>query len=121
MWIFTQHGFISAVRTSKDAQTLKVRSRDRQSLERLAALSESEIIATPNADYPYRVIVDELTLGAFLMNELADADYTNFKSRVSITRGHDFAHACGQVWSVMHDVEDENARKIRFGTQTLND
>ena len=110
MWIFTQHGFISAVRTDESSDLLNVRARDRQSLERIAALGETEVIATPHADYPYRVIVQELVFAGYLMDELAMMNYTNFKNQVAITRGYDFARTCGKVWSVMHDVEDSEAR-----------
>ena len=112
MWVFTQKGFLSAVRTSTGSGDFKVRARDRESLLDLSTLAEVEIIATPLADYPYRVIVSELVLGGFLMNELAAADYTNYKSRVSATRGTKFAHACGSVWSTMHEIEDDQARKV---------
>ena len=112
MWVFTQNGFLSAVRDRAGSNILKVRARDRQALHDLAIFAEVEIIATPMADYPYRVLVDELIFGGYLMHELAEADYTNFKSRVAITRGEDYANACGEVWSTMHKVEDQRARII---------
>jgi hypothetical protein len=37
-------------------------------------------------------------------------DYKNFKSEVADSRGYGFAKPLNQVWSVMHDVEDEKAR-----------
>lgn len=110
MWVFTQNGFLSAVRTSVGSGEFKVRARDRESLLDLSVFAEAEIIATPFADYPYRVIVDELVFGAYLLHEIAEADYTNYKSRVSVTRGPKFAHACGSVWSTMHEIEDGQAR-----------
>jgi len=112
MWVFTQNGFISAVRTASGSGDFKVRARDRKSLLALSEFAEVEIIATAFADYPYRVIVGELVLGAYLMNEIAAADYTNYKSRVSITRGTKFAHTCGSVWSTMHEIEDGQARNV---------
>ena len=112
MWVFTQNGFLSAVRTAAGSNIFKVRARDRQALHDLAIFADVEIIATPLADYPYRVLVDELVFGGYLLHELAEADYTNFKSRVTVTRGSDYSKACGKVWSTMHDVEDENARVV---------
>ena len=112
MWVFTQNGFLSAVRTSTDSPNFKVRARDRESLLDLSEFAGVEIVASPLADYPYRVIVSELVLGGYLMNELAAADYTNYKSRVSVTRGSRFSHACGSVWSTMHEIEDDQARRI---------
>jgi hypothetical protein len=112
MWVFTQNGFLSAVRTEIDSDEFKVRARDRASLLGLSGFAQAEIIGTPYADYPYRVIVTELVLGAYLMNEIAAADYTNYKSRVYVTRGTNFAHTCGSVWSTMHEIEDDEARTV---------
>ena len=112
MWVFTQNGFLSAVRTSTGSGDFKVRARDRDSLVALSDFAGVDISASPLADYPYRVIVSELVLGGFLLNEIAAADYTNYKSRVSVTRGTKFAHACSSVWSTMHEIEDEQARSI---------
>ena len=111
MWIFTQHGFISAVRAEVGSSEFIVRARDRKSLELIANQSQTEIVASPFADYPYRVIVDELVLGAFLMTELANVNYTNYKNQVEVMRGYNFAKVCGEVWSIMHGVEDDDARK----------
>jgi hypothetical protein len=46
MWVFTQTGFVSAVRKADAPSKITVRSRDKQSLEVLAELSETEIIET---------------------------------------------------------------------------
>ena len=108
MWLFTNTGFISAV--FKD-QKLVARARDRQSLESLASHISAEIIKTPLADYPYRVITDYLTFSEWVALQARLIDYPNFKSEIATTRGHDFAHALNQVWSVMHEVEDKGARK----------
>jgi len=54
MWLFTDTGFVSAV---SDGSDLMVRSRDRESLEPLAAVAKVEIKKTPKNDYPYRVHV----------------------------------------------------------------
>lgn len=110
MWIFTETGFISAVRDGKGSENLKVRARDRQSLEPLAELVGADIIKTPHGDYPYRVIIKPEELGLFLAESLANLNYDNFKSRVYTTRGSGFAHALSDVWSTMHDVEDREAR-----------
>jgi hypothetical protein len=37
-------------------------------------------------------------------------DYKNFKSEVADTRGYGFAKPLNKVWSVMHEVEDAQAR-----------
>ena len=110
MWIFTETGFISAVRTSKGSTDLKVRSRDRLSLEPLSQMAGVEIIKSPNVDYPYRVFITPKQLQEFLASTVDALEYDNFKSQVYVTRGYEFAHALGDVWSTMHDVEDLEAR-----------
>lgn len=41
-----------------------------------------------------------------MAKNIDDAEYDNFKSRVSKTRGYDFVDALHEVWSVMHKVEE---------------
>lgn len=107
MWIFTNTGFVSAVSNGKD---LMVRSRDRESLEPLAASANIEIIATPANDYPYRAIVSHAIFSRWVAHMASNIVYKNFKSEVASTRGHEFAHPLMKVWSVMHEVEDTGAR-----------
>ena len=111
MWLFTETGFISTVRHYSEKELLVVRSRDSESLASLARFSGLEIQNTPVNDYPYRIHVEESVFSLWLSGQLKQLDYTNFKSRVHNTRGHEFADALMSVWSVMHDVEDTEARK----------
>jgi hypothetical protein len=97
MWIFTTSGFVSAVRSQSD-RTIIVRSRDRASLTPISKKYQADIKQTPVADYPSRL-------------EISNIDYPNFKSAVAIHRNRLFAKVLGEVWSVMHGVEDGNARK----------
>lgn len=108
MWLFTSTGFISAV--NKDGG-LVVRARDRQSLQPLSEFTRTKIVHTPIADYPYRLTTDKEQFSRWLIEQINLLDYPNFKSEVAHSRGYEFAHPLNKVWSVMHDVEDENARK----------
>jgi hypothetical protein len=110
VWVFTETGFLSAVCTERGSNTIKVRSRDLESLQTLIEQTGSDVIKTPNADYPYRVIISKDEFGVFLAKSLELMEYTNFKSQVYATRGSAFAHALSSVWSTMHDVEDDSAR-----------
>jgi len=107
MWLFTNTGFVSAVSNGQD---LMVRSRDRESLEPLAESALTEIISTPQNDYPYRVIVTHEIFSKWAAHMAAGIIYKNFKSEVAATRGYDFAHPLMKVWSAMHEVEDHYAR-----------
>jgi hypothetical protein len=106
MWVFTQTGFVSAVRKADALSKITVRSRDKQSLEVLAELSETEIIETPYADYGYRVLVSDDIYKVWLATTVDMLDYDNFKNRISKSRGHVFHHALGNVWSEMLAVAD---------------
>jgi len=106
MWLFTETGFMSAVRHRTSPDNLVVRARDRQSLLELSEFSKEEIQFTPYADYPYRVIVHEKQLRTFMDDALKNLKYDNFKSRVQKTRGLQFVDALQDVWATMHKVED---------------
>ncbi len=110
MWIFTETGFVSAVRHFSEKDKLVVRARDEKSLESLANYVGLEINSTPSNDYPYRVLVADSLFATWLSKQTMAVDYTNFKDRVHETRGHDFAGALMNVWSAMHQVEDAGAR-----------
>jgi len=107
MWLFTNTGFVSAVSNGKD---LMVRARDRESLEPIAESAKTEILASPQNDYPYRVIVTHEFFAKWVSHMVMTITYKNFKSEVASTRGYCFAKCLNQVWSVMHDVEDLQAR-----------
>jgi hypothetical protein len=107
MWLFTNTGYVSAVSNGQD---LMVRSRDRESLEPLAESAKTEILSTPQNDYPYRVIVTHEIFSRWAAHMAAGITYKNFKSEVATTRGYDFSHPLMKVWSAMHEVEDVGAR-----------
>ena len=108
MWLFTNTGFVSAVSNGKD---LMVRSRDHESLEPIAEVAGVEILSTPSNDYPYRVIISHEIFAKWVSHMAQGITYKNFKSEVADTRGYGFAKPLNQVWSVMHDVEDDAARQ----------
>jgi len=107
MWIFTSSGFVSAV--YKDG-AIQVRARDSKSLEVLAVDCEAKIVATPVADYPYRIAISREQFASWVSKQALEIEYKNFKSEVADKRGSKFSKPLSQVWSVMHDVEDAKAR-----------
>jgi len=109
MWIFTTSGFVSAVRNPND-RTIIVRSRDRESLKHLAERYKTKVIATPVADYPYRLVLSSHLFAEWVQEQCLNIDYPNFKSAAKIQRDSIFTRALNKVWSVMHDIEDGEAR-----------
>lgn len=110
MWIFTETGFISAVRKAEYPDVITVRARDKASLEALAAKANVEIKRSPGGDYPYRAFVDDSSFIQWFLDRGAELTYDNFKSRVAKTRGPEFAHALNDVWVAMLKVEDADSR-----------
>ena len=110
MWIFSETGFISAVRKNDNPDVITVRSRDRESLEPLASQAGVDIAKSPYGDYPYRAFIKPEVFTAWVSEVAGSLDYDNFKSHVAHTRGYDYAHDLGRVWSVMVDTEDHDAR-----------
>jgi hypothetical protein len=110
MWIFTDTGFISAVRKPEYPGVFTVRSRDRESLESLAAKAQVEIKRSPNGDYPYRVFVSDSSFIEWFLDRGGELQYSNFKNRVAQTRGRHFVSALHNVWEAMLAVEDDEAR-----------
>lgn len=110
MWIFTQDGFVSAVRKDSKPDELTVRAREVKSLLTLAAMARTEIKTHAFTDYPYRIIVHEDIFKLWLSKSVDNLHYPNFKNQVALTRGKKFANALGQVWVAMLDVEDTRSR-----------
>lgn len=108
MWIFTDTGFISAVRKPWAKDKMTVRARDKQSLAGLSELSGEVITTSIDSDYPHRVIVDDTVFKAWLVSTIEEMDYDNFKNRVAVSRGKKFASLLGQVWYTMLGAEDVN-------------
>lgn len=110
MWIFTETGFISAVRKPEYPDQITVRSRDRNSLKPLAEFASVAIAKSPNGDYPYRSFVEPAVFAQWLFQQAEALSYDNFKNRIAKTRGYEYAHELGRVWSVMLATEDAESR-----------
>lgn len=110
MWVFTETGFISAVIDRTAPDTILVRARDRSSLDDFCVSFDKAIITTPDNDYPFRVKLTRDEYASWLQVQGHNLMYSNFKDRVADTRGDDFAQVLGHVWSIMHAVEDDDAR-----------
>jgi hypothetical protein len=110
MWVFTESGFVSAIRHHSEAGKLVIRARDHQSLEGLANAIGLDIEPTPGSDYPYRTVADDSAFAAWLSKQILKINYTNYKDHMESIRDHDFSGALLSVWSAMQQVEDGEAR-----------
>lgn len=113
MWIFTEIGFFSIVRTEEveDGEpVMMVRARARADLEQLGqkygfADELFEILEWPGRDYPYRVLMSQSDVARVLSQLGADIRYPNFKGRIAAVQGAMRAHVYGAVWSTMLGLE----------------
>lgn len=107
MWITTQTGFISAVQKKPEDTKLTVRSRDKLSLVavcRTLGVNDSRIKETTDTDYEFRMLLTREQLSTFLTAQVDAVDYSNFKNRITRTRGKKWHDACMDVWFAMLNV-----------------
>ena len=115
MWIFTETGFVSAVKKPQDAGLVSLRARNHASLEAISSKYGVEIINTPNGDYPWRTFVTNEQLADWLSTAALDLNYSNFKSHVhKVNPSRKFINSLHDVWAVMTSTEDEDARPKNF-------
>jgi hypothetical protein len=122
MWIFTKHGFFSAVCARQgdgkhgkpvDLDRIMVRARLRGHLEALKKrfpdiLGKCEIQESAGTDYAYRLFVQKSAWSRVLAGLAVETDYDNFKSEVASHQGRAgsaYEHSLHEVWSVMHKMQ----------------
>ena len=122
MWIFTKHGFFSAVCARQghgkhgqpvDPDRIMVRARLRGHLDALKKrfpdlLGECEIQESAGTDYAYLLFVQKPEWIKVLAALAEETDYDNFKSEVAHHQGKvgaAYEHSLHDVWSVMHRLQ----------------
>ena len=101
MWIFTETGFVSAVKKPDDDGKYAIRARDEESLAGLIAATGAELITTTNSDYKYRVIIEPKQFVEWVVDQASNIEYSNFKNQVAKTRGYKYTEALHDVWHAM--------------------
>jgi len=122
MWVFTRHGFFSAVCARKgsgrhdqpvDPHRIMVRARVRGHLEALKTrfpelLGQAEIQEFAGTDYAFRIFIGKAVWSHVLSGLAEETDYDNFKDEVGRHQGRpgaSYEHALHQVWSVMNQLQ----------------
>ena len=103
MWLFTETGFLSAVRHSENPDVLIVRARDEESLRGLSVAAQTQIVATPEHDYPFRTMVSKDLFAEWVLEQVSNLNYLNYKGHMWEERPH-FHRALSDVWVAMHQV-----------------
>ncbi|TWU23669.1 hypothetical protein [Bythopirellula polymerisocia] len=97
MWIFTKHGFFSAVCSRQgngehgqpiDLNRIMVRARVRDDLETLQKrfpelLADCQIQESADTDYAFRLFLPKVTWVEVVAGLADETDYDNFKSEVA--------------------------------------
>lgn len=108
MWLFTDFGFFSAVQHRDDPTKVMVRARARADLQSLLDrndfVGDVDIVTTPAADYPYRIVVDKTDWTAAVARAASSVDYDNFKGAVAARQGWNRADAYHHVWHACHAI-----------------
>ena len=122
MWLFTKHGFYSAVCARQgegghnqpvNPDRIMVRARVRSHLEALKEhfsylLADCEIKEFAGTDYAFRIFVDKSVWSQVLVGLNEEMDYDNFKSEVARHQGGEgaeYEHSLHDVWSVMNRLQ----------------
>lgn len=84
MWIITTDGFFSAVHKYCKSDEVLVRGRCVKDLERLRhkLTDPNQIITSTDSDYPARIIVKRKEFSEYLVKEISELDYDNFKNEL---------------------------------------
>lgn len=95
MWIFTKDAVISAVEFDptngydseglippQERTHLMVRARRREHLVNFG-FSESKVVESITADYPYRVFISKTTFGEMMQRHAESIDYENYKGEAA--------------------------------------
>jgi hypothetical protein len=121
MWVFTKHGFFSAVCARQgdgthgqpiDPDRIMVRARVREHLEALRKrfpdlLGQCDILEFAGTDYAFRILIHKRVWSQVLSGLADETDYDNFKSEVG-RQGRGAAAYAGSlhdVWSVMYRLQ----------------
>ena len=105
MWIFTETGFVSAVKKPGDGGKYAIRARDEESLAGLIEATGAELITTSNSDYKYRIIIEPEQFLKWLTDHASNIEYSNFKNRVAQTRGYKYTEALHVFWFAMLETQ----------------
>ena len=110
MWLATQYGYYSIVKKAGD--TYFVRARVRQDLVNLVKLLdlEAEVLEWDQADYRYRIVVNQQSFLVIMMKLSTTLDYPNFKGRIEqVEDQRNKLGAYHQIWATMANFQSEEA------------
>jgi hypothetical protein len=117
MWVFTKHGFLSAVEHRDKPDTLIIRCRVRADLNNMREFYFRKMSKTEfneSADYPYRATISKKDFAKGMTRVIKDLTYDNFKDEVKYEQGAARANIYMRVWSTLIDLEIDPRRIKKY-------
>jgi len=104
MWVFAKQGMYSVVQHRTNRELVLIRARVRKDLEDLRKLQPTlpQVIATPKADYPFRIVAYKQDWLCALFELGRRATYPNFKAAITDKKRHDLLL---KVWGLLRELE----------------
>tara|TARA_Y100001938_G_C8049252_1_gene410733 strand:- start:784 stop:1161 length:378 start_codon:yes stop_codon:yes gene_type:complete len=112
MWIMTPNGYYSIVQKPWDREedTLTVRARMQEDIEsafyaippeeRIGEIEEDQ-----QADYRYRFRAYTVAVSTWMVSNVVDIKYDNFKNEVKKQQGQERADVYGRIWRELYDMQ----------------
>ena len=107
--------------------TLLVRAREEDSLLSLVEATGATLRHTPSNDYPYRIEALREAFSAWLVDQVLNLDYTNYKAHMWSERP-EFSSVLHSIWELLHDLTpkrvteaDRQRAKELYPNQTWTD
>ncbi len=106
MWLFSQHGFFSAVQNYNNPHLIHVRSNFRGDLERLCFAHgiKPQVFVIKGSEYPFRMDFPRDIWGEVIKREGVQINYSKFQASVQDGTKRDKAYS--EIASVLHKYQD---------------
>lgn len=113
MWIFTTHGFFTAVENRDDPNMLIVRCRVREDMNNIRRRYFPTLSKTTfhnDFDYPYRANITKLEYAKGMARTVMDIEYERFKPAVQGVQGKKRADMYTGLWWKIIELERDPKR-----------
>ncbi len=104
MWICLTNAFLSIVENFNDPDTLLVRARLPQDIQRV--FTDADVWENTKSDYRYRAILPRQVVADTIAAHLKDIHYTNFKNAVDEAKRHDAYLSC---WAELRELQPDGS------------
>ncbi len=114
MWTMTTNSFVSAVAHRDNPALLMLRSRDRESLTRVAedlGLEADAVYSSLPADYAFRLVLSRSRYAIWCHDQASKINYENYKVEASRQRDGAFTAFLHRVWTEGQLLTDRETRE----------